>query len=365
MQRGRKSAYRRYLIAVLIVGLLMTIGVGAGNYVLNPLSYDRAYISDVARILDSGRGFANYDPNINWRALRREQIRQMTSTPDIVILGGSRWWEAHADQFPGRTLFNSWVSNDEAEDALALTYLLDQAGRLPKTMILSLRFISFQPPPQRDTPEWQEWAPEYSAMARKLGLSPHPLPQNVPVKQWSGLLYLPGLYDRTVQVSQVPETPGATDRTQLDKLDVIAPDGSVHWSRAHEAKYTKANTDAAVRRELRSIGQTAPAIDLSLVDMLGKAIGYLRDKGVNVLLLQTPYHPDFYRAVQARPFGQLLRRLEHIGDDLASRYGVRSVGGYDPTNVGCTANEFIDQIHPRPGCLTKVLRLIPPSALGS
>jgi hypothetical protein len=352
-------SYPWYLLLLVVLAGALVAAVGAVNYRLNPLVYDRQYIRRVASELDAGRNFANYDPNLNWRALRREEIRQWTSTPDVIVFGGSRWWEAHQDMVPGKTFKNMWVSNDQAEDAMALTYLLEQAGRLPKTMILSLRFISFQPPAARDTPEWQEWAPEYRAMARRLDIAPHSYLQSVPIRAWSSMFYAPGAYDRAQQVSKVAAKPGPTSDMQQQSLEILASDGSVYWSRTSESKFTKKFVDKAVAGELRRIGNTAPAIDASLVDAFAKTVRYLQSKGVRVVLAQTPYHPTFWNTIKSRPFGKLLLRLQSIAEEMADRYGVLSVGGYDPQPIGCTADQYLDQIHPRPACVSKVLALIP------
>jgi len=354
-----------YLALVAVVAGLLFGTVGTVNYRLNPLVYNDAAIREVAGHLDAGQNYANYDPNINWRALRREQIRQWTSTPDVIVFGGSRWWEAHHDLVPGKTFANLWVSNDQSEDALALTYLLEQANRLPKTLVLSLRFISFQPPAERDASEWQEWAPEYTAMADQLGRPKHNLATNAPVKARSAMFYAPGAWDRSVQVSKVDAVPHVTGELEQPQLETIAADGSIYWSKASKAKFTKPNVDKAVKAELRRIGTTAPNIDMSLVDDLEAVVRHLTSKGVRVVLAQTPYHPTFWNTVQTRPFGAMLHRLEGIAQQLADRDGVLAVGGYDPAPFGCAASDFIDQIHANTACVGKVLHRIPDLATGA
>ncbi|GAA3814649.1 hypothetical protein GCM10022226_39380 [Sphaerisporangium flaviroseum] len=354
-----RPRYRFFTVLTIGLAAFLFAGIGLWNYRLNPLAYDRSQLREVAGMLVQGQNYANYDTNINWRALRREQIYQMKATPDVVVFGGSRWWEAHADLFPGQRFFNAWVSNDQAEDALALAYMLDHAGRLPKTLILSLRFISFQPPAEREAAEWQEWSGEYRAMAARLGVAPHSYFDTMPVKNWSGLFYAPAVFERARQVAAAPEKPGPTTLMQKPSLEVIAADGSIHWSKKSLAKYTKKFVDGNVRKELLKIGDRAPKIDPALVDAMGKAIGFLRSKGVRVILVQTPYHPDFYTEIQKRPFGKTLNSLESIAQDMSRRWGVISVGGYDPARFGCVGADFIDQIHSKPSCLSKVVGLIP------
>lgn len=348
-----------YVVVFVVLVAVIFAAVGVVNYRLSPLAYNPQTIRDVASTLTNGQNYANYDPNINWRALRREQIRQWTSTPDVILFGGSRWWEAHRDLLPGSTFANLWVSNDQAEDALALAYLLEEAGRLPKTLILSLRFISFQPPAEREATEWQEWAPEYRAMARRLGIMPHSYLTTAPVKQWSSMFYAPGAYDRIQQVRRVADRPGPTTSTQLPSLEVIGSDGSIYWSKASRARFTKKFVDTAVAKELKRIGNSAPKIDESLVADFEQVVRYLKAKGVRVVLAQTPYHPTFWNTVKTRPFGKVLLRLESIAQEMATRDGVLAIGSYDPQVIGCADADFIDQIHGNASCVSKVLRLLP------
>jgi hypothetical protein len=360
-----RGGFRWYVPVVLIVALGVFAAVGIINRQLNPLVYNPGRIQDVAAALADGRNYANYDTNINWRALRREQIRRMKAAPDVVVFGGSRWWEAHSDLVPYHSFFNAWVSNDQAEDVMALAYLLDRAGRLPKTLILSLRFVSFQPPEQREFAEWQEWAPEYRKMADQLGIAAHSYRTTFPMKRLAGMFYAPEAYSRARQVTTAPEAPGITTDLQRRNMEIIAADGSVYWSTVTEAKFTKQYVDRGVRSELERVGQSAPQIDPSLVSAMEKTIRFLQGKGVRVVVAQTPYHPDFYREIQKRPFGRSLDKLESIARDMNQRLGVIAVGGYDPGPLGCTADQFIDHIHSRPPCIGRVLRLIPGLVQGS
>jgi hypothetical protein len=359
----RRSSFLRYLLVFGVLTALFFAAVGVGTYTLNPLVYDSGSITDLARatVVD-GKNYANYDLNIDLRAVRKEQIRLMPTAPDIVIVGGSRWQEARGDLFGGRKVFNAFVSNDHVEDVMAITHLLDQAGKLPKTMILSERFITFLPVSQRAgyaSNDWQLWAPEYKAMAAKLGIAPHSFLQSMPLQQWSGTFYYPGLVDRVQQLSKATDSPHATTDDQTQTLDILAADGSLHWSKKNKAKFTKPYVDKLVRTELQKSVSTSPAVDPELVSAMGKTIDYLRGKGVKVYIIQTPYHPDFYNAIQGKPFGIHMHHLETIAADLASQHGAIAAGTYDPAPYHCTPAEFVDHIHPIPSCLGRVVAQVP------
>jgi hypothetical protein len=355
--------YIRYLIVLFVVAAVGFIGVGVTSARLNPLVYDHDALVAVARAtVVEGKNYANYDPNIDLRALRREQIKLLPRTPDVVVFGGSRWQEFHADLLPGKYVFNAYVSNDQVEDMMAVTYLLDQAGRLPKTLILSERFSTFLPVKARaaaNSNDWQVWAPEYQAMAAKLGLDTNSLLDTVPIQRWSGMFYGPAVWDRMEQMRKAGATPHATSDTQTATLDVLGADGSLYWSKANRDKFTPAFVDKLVKAELRRTVNTTPGIDPALVEAMGKTIDYLRSKGVQVYLIQTPYRPDYYAAIQGKPFGNHMHHLETIAVDTATAHGAIAAGTYDPAPFGCTNAEFIDHIHPVPSCLGKVMRQMP------
>jgi hypothetical protein len=104
---------------------------------------------------------------------------------------------------------------------------------------------------------------------------------------------------------------------------------------------------------------TSPQVDPALVTALGKTIDYLRARGVQVYLVQTPYHPAYYRAIQGRPFGAAAKGLEAVAEQLGREHGAIVAGTFDPARFGCVAAEYIDHIHPVPSCLGKVVAQIP------
>lgn len=359
----QSGAYLRYLLVLAALAGLLFAAVGAGNVALNPLVYDDDTIREAARatVVD-GMHYANYDPNVDLRALRKQQIRLMPQAPDVVVFGGSRWQEFRAELLPNRRVFNAFVSNDHVEDIMALTNILEEAGKLPKTLVISERYITFLPVGKRadyQSNDWQVWASDYRAMARKLDVPVNSFRDTVPVQRWTGMFYLPALTERAQQVADSAGRPHATSAAQTPDLDLLAADGSLRWSAKSEATFTKKYVDKFVKRQLKGSVNTSPAVDPALVSALGKTIDYLRSRGVQVYLVQTPYHPDFYKAIQGKPFGAAMDRLESIADQLGREHGAIVAGTFDPAAFGCVAAEYIDHIHAAPSCLGKVVPQVP------
>jgi hypothetical protein len=350
---------RRYVFMVVALVAAFYAAVAISNFALNPLAYNATRMQSVAETMAAGKNFATYDPNINWRALRREQIEVMTATPDVVVFGGSRWQEAYAELLPGSSVFNAHVHSDYAEDFLALVQLLDEHGRLPDTLVLSLRYIIFEPVAKREPTDWREWTFEYRRMAHRLGIDPHPVVDTLPVSHWTALFSVPDLVDRVELVAGQSEESGPTTDLVKDTLDVIGADGSLRWSRENLRRFTPQFALKDAQAKVKSNWNARPAIDRGLVDAVEKLIAYLQAKGVRVVFAQTPFHPAFYEAVEARPFGAVLGEVEQIARGWVDRYGVTVVGGFDPRRVGCPVEQFIDWHHAKPECLGNILKTVP------
>jgi hypothetical protein len=355
-----RSAPIRYVAVLTTLVAVVFLGIGLGNYLLNPLDYSEQYTRQVARVLDSGQNFANYDPNINIRALRSEQISVMKTTPDVVALGGSRWQEARADIVPGnRTFFNAHVHNDYAEDSLALVELLYEAGRLPRTMILSERFATFEPLSQRDSQDWLAWAPAYRRMAQRLGITQDPALQTLPTAQASGLFSASALFDRVRQVVVKKAAPQATSATQMKDLDIFAADGSLHFSNQSVAAFGGGFLKNNIEQQLTLLENTAPIVDPGMVSAMTKLILFLQSKGVQVVMALTPYQPDFYARVQGHPYARSLHQIEAVAESWSRQYGVPLIGDYDGAKLGCLPTQFRDILHPTTPCLAHVLSQLP------
>jgi hypothetical protein len=82
-RRSRKFLLKSALI-FFGVAVLILVGIGSLNYWLNPLTYSRSEQAKAAAALTDDRNLAIPDSNLDWRALRREQIL------DLDVVGGAR-----------------------------------------------------------------------------------------------------------------------------------------------------------------------------------------------------------------------------------------------------------------------------------
>ena len=347
-----------YLVLTALLVALLMAALAAANWHLAPLSYSTAAHHRAADALAAGTPYAVYDLNLDTRGLRRAQIARLARRPDVVVLGASHWQEAHADLLPGRRFYNAHVHRDYHEDLLAVVEMLLRHDRLPRTLIMSIRDMTFLPEARRTDALWLTALPDANAMRERLGL-PRPWLETRPLRRWLGLLALSTLLENGWRDLVAITRPGPVDAHTLPTMDVLQPDGSIRWSAAHREMFTPERTSAEVRAAVAQRGSLGLEIDETAVVAIDRLLALLRGRGVRVVLIHPPFNPDFYRQVQGTAYGAGLLRVEAIAARLAAAHGARVVGSFDPAVAGCTAGMFIDAEHSGPACLRRLIDLVP------
>lgn len=343
------------------IAVLFLLLVAALNVYFDPLNFNPAAQGRVAQELVAGRNYAVYDPNLDFRALRRESIARLTRTPDVVIFAGSRFQEARPSYFQGTgyTFYNAFVHNDYFEDLVAVTQLLDAHGRLPKTLVLSVRFNSFNTPRSRETEEYKNFAGEYAALAPRIGAPALGPLDRLPLRFWSNVFSLQ-LLARNAQRAFAPRPlgPGPTDQDSLPALDVLRADGSLGFSRKHGDSWSTASSraDALTRgNQARGWGWSA---DPARIDAFGRLLDYLQARNVHVVVAIMPHHPLFWQTIAGSQFGTGMAGVEQRVRALGAAHGAEIVGSFDPAVAGCPEANFRDYIHFTTPCLKTVFAKI-------
>ena len=359
--------FLHYLIILVGTGLA---AIAIANYLLDPLHFRRSVLSELAAAHQSGKNYAVYQANLDYRALRREAVALMTKPPQIIVFGGSRFELARADMFPGKTFYNAFVHNDTYEDALAFAGILYEHQRLPKNLILTVRFKTFLPidPALRETEEFKNFWSEYRSMADRLGLAKEPLWKVVPVGYWLNLFSISNIR-RQLSYRLKGRHEGPVDADSMDDMDVIHADGSLAFSKEHSTSWA----DLLLSRGVKNMVSTAATIaedaelraakmselsewpiDHQRIEGFGKLLAFLAQQGTHVTIAITPFHPAYYRRMAGSPYGKSLAAMEdHVGA-VAVANGASLVGSLDPDKIGCKESNFRDFIHPDAVCLKTV-----------
>jgi len=369
------SPARRFLAALAAVVGAGVLLIAGANYFLDPLHFSPSAQRQVAAVLLSGRNYAVFDANMDFRGLRREAIAQMTRTPQVIVFGGSRFELATPDLFPGKTFYNGFVHNDVFEDLVAFSGLLYEHKRLPKNLVLTIRYKTFLPidPVLRETDEFKLFWSEYRSMADRLGIEKESLLDVVPLGYWSHLLSVDNIM-RHVAYRIDGKRQGPTDEATMDNMDVIHSDGSMAFSKEHSESFrtillsrgvtnmfSSADTidQDSEQRAAKMSKRAAWPVDPKRLEGLGVLLAFLEKEGTHVTIAITPFHPAYWKGSMGSPYGNSLISMEERVRAIAASQGATVVGSLDPERVGCQASNMRDFIHPDEVCLKKVFQDIP------
>ena len=106
---------------------------------------------------------------------------------------------------------------------------------------------------------------------------------------------------------------------------------------------------------------TRVKIDHALLAQLGPLVEFLKAQGVQVVFVQTPFHPAYFGAIKGSPYFDDVMEVERETRRVAAEHGVLVAGGFDASEQGCDASQYRDFNHASVNCLSGLLRQIPTS----
>jgi hypothetical protein len=355
----KKLASKRTVMAAAIAFALATtmgtIGVWKGNRAYGPEMYGYDGMVPAAEASTKNLNYAVFDLNLNIRALREAQIQRMTRTPDVILLGASHWQEGDKSIAPGLDFFNSHIHRDYWEDLLGMVNLYVKYDRLPKKMIIAIRDNQFKPIEARTDFLWEPGIPSYREMTERLGIESQNMFKTLPYDRIKALVSLPMLFENLTRWHNAKERPHVSTEKQFDTLDTLLPDGSIVWSRKHMALFTQERALKETMAFVEKRRNDPPRVDQQGVDAFEKVLVFLKERGVEVTLVKPPFNPVYYDAVQEGTYKDGLTRIEELVQDIATRHGLKVIGSYNPHDIGCVKEMYIDAEHSNSQCLKKVL----------
>ncbi len=353
-QTSAPASRKSYISALVAATMLGIAAVWSMNKTYAPEMYAEDGMTQAAAAHAEGKNYAVFDLNLNIRVLRDEQLKRMSKTPDVVLLGASHWQEAHKGLLKGYDLFNAHIHRDYWEDPLGMVELLARHNRLPKKLIISIRDNQFTPVRDRKDFLWEPGIPAYRDFTKRIGINAENFIDTLPYDRARALMSLPMLFSNITRWYNAWEHPQTTDKRKFKTLDVLLPDGSIVWADKHMNLFTPERT----RKESLSFAalreNTPPKVDPKGVAAFEAMLKFLKKEGVQVTLVHPPFNPIYYDALQGTPYAQGLKKIEELSQRIASDHGLKTFGSFNPHDLGCTADMYIDAEHANAKCLQKV-----------
>lgn len=242
-----------------------------------------------------------------------------------------------------RSLINLAVSGGAFED------LLTQLGVLADRQDLRAVYVGVAPWSLRHGADvrWTQVAQEYRRSRARLGLSA--VAADSAVAERLANLVNGRYFARNIEQlwaggwrhdDAAPLVVAPDGANLADDQAVTAPDGSHRYSRRYLAAMPP--PPAAIGDGGYKIAQ--PYVAAAAVAELEQALTVLVRRGVQVVFVLSPYHPQVMHCSNPRVCSAF-DAVEAAVRALAGRLGGEVVGGFDPRPFGLSAADFYDEMH--------------------
>ncbi|MEI7998055.1 MAG: hypothetical protein WCH62_00905 [Candidatus Omnitrophota bacterium] len=320
------------------------------NYFVDPACLYRGegYEKNIAKILTSGHNIANA-VDFDERVVQKCYINDVNARPDILILGSSRSLQIGTVFFSGKSVVNSSVTEALIPDYLGILQNYDSRGILPKTLILEASpwLLNAYNSRQR----YHSIDQDIKLMSQKLGIGTKWIGTSIPPQYLNlfSLSYFQSAVTKGINQARGIETRGflATDEKTADYF-IKLKDGSLSWPKQMLVPQTQEHIRRAAAQMLSENKKAYDfQIDLKRKYILDKLIGYLQEKGVEVVIFLPPYPQATYKQFLLNPRMKSSLEAEQCFRSLAAKNHVKVIGAYEPSVYGFNDTDFLDGIHAR------------------
>ena len=353
-----------YLKIVATVFLLSCIS-GAGIAFVGDSAYlfHSDYERKIAEYLNSNyfvEGVTNYDE----RLVQKFRLNSLPARlkPDTIVLGSSRMMQITQNLLNKKTI-NLSVSGASIEDYLALYHLSKRFN--PKRVVIGVDPWVFNA--KSGLVGWKTLSNEFLAESTNLGkFMGHAIEFDQDVwLQLFNITYIRASLRANIK-ARLAAMVNALGREDLIKTvvetprsdkDGIRPDGSRIYNLNFAGRSPNQVEESAIQFATSPFQLLSgfQRIDKSYWSLFRKFVLDVRSKS-KVIIALPPFHPSYYkRIVNKVPMvPEVERKIRAFAEDN----GILIVGSYDPERVNCDKVDFLDGLHPKTGCISKMFATI-------
>lgn len=337
------------LISLLLAFLLVIFTV---NFVADPANImNQSYEETLVDILVSGQNAAHVD-NMDDRRFLQLYSQARTQPIDTLVLGSSRTMQISPKVTGDKNTMVASVTGSDLRDVINSYFLFEKQGFTPKTVVISLEMWYLSEGNLDNRADVQE----YEHFCASQGLDPirTSSARVNRMKNFFSFSYFQSSVDYLIKHHFHKEVPVPTSE-YVEDTPVKRADGTYGYDKAfRERPQEQVDQSAADKEIVDHIAAGFVGISKPLCAQLDAFITYLQEQGIQVRLLFSPVHPDYYRFMKSRPerYAQAFES-ETIYRDMAKKHGVGFYGGMDPEPLGVTNADFYDEVHPKEEALMR------------
>ena len=331
-QKGKFS--RRFLFIGALFGGAFFIVFGL---LMSKLKFDREHL--MADTLS--QSVAIYASNFNERTFVKSRVYYENNSPNLIVLGSSRMMQV-SQKLMSQNMLNLSVSGATVEDLIAVWFLVSNKFK-PETVLIGLDPWLINGNISEKGTNWMHLGAEYISGLRQLELD---FTGTLPSQDEKSVVneFLVELYD-SMNISKIQ---AKDDLPEI--FDKVRRDGSYVYNMAFASKpqnYVDRGAPNYVSYAMANYVYSEEARNTI------ERFAFELKKRHKVYFVLSPYHPKLYDLMKNK--NQKFLEIEEEYRRLSKKIGITLLGSYDPQRVGCNANEFYDGMHPKAGCMKKVL----------
>lgn len=360
MPKTRRTSSLKYMA----LGFVLMLGVIAGvNYLADPAHVLKPgrYELRLAKALAGGMNAVNVT-NFDERVLQKYYLEAAGGAASAVVIGSSRAMEVGTRHLSHQgSFFNHSVSATSIEDIAAIWQLVEEAGPLPKVVVLGLDpwlLNAFN-----QTPSWRSIRSAYFRYLKENSI----LPTDSRYQRVADSSRIQTLFSSDYFITSVKELIHGGGR--LRRFAIRSDDRTdAPVRRADGTGKPAASTRAVNEHEVAM--QAAYYVPGHQVTGLGKfktidpfadmllenLVKHIKSRVGRVIFYLGPYHPIAYDDLIAHPLYRVIRTVEDRLRALAKSQNITVLGSYDPRRARCPAREFTDPMHFRIACLERIFK---------
>lgn len=344
----------RYLLSVLVTAGVLLASIAALNWVVDPagLFQRTTFGHDYAKALATTRYGLLVPDSVDERLIKVSMIESF-SDYDCVVIGSSHVMQIGSDRkhrsFHGcQRILNLGVSGAGLEDHIVLSWLAVTEGDTKKLILgIDPWTLAFG----KDERWKVRYAERYKIAREEIDQTSSSV--NLVSGRWWSLINFQ-YTERSLKsfhsgkVKPRIEEAQAVDEDVGGEAPITLPDGSHIYSSDYISKQKRAQIPAGGG----SYKTEGKINESSAVELYQRMILWAKERGVESVLLMTPYHPNVWM-LEASSDVKAMVSTEAIVRKMGDKLNVPVVGSFRPDVVGCLPDEFYDFMHPMASCVAR------------
>ncbi len=347
-----KKILRHIILLILpfaIIIVIVNYKVDSGN-IFNNGTYEK----DIAAILlknHNAEGLINYDERLVFKNI----ISQISTMPQVAVIGTSRTLSLSKKYFPKDTYKNYALSHSNINDIIAQVGIFDSLNKFPDELYIETTPL-FACKTLGD--EWLSIAAFQHYIIDKLHI------KNIETINHPSWYFFKRKANALTSVSYFQSCLKNVSRSSK-KIAIDAGDSTMKgYGRYSDGsiKYAKEFTvidtiKLMANSKFFEKTENVEKFDIDKLNALSAIIKYLKTKNVKVSLIMYPFVQDFYDAMNSNNNNSLIHMQNEL-IDFSKKHQVKLLGTFNPREAGLWRADFYDPLHCSEESIDKIFNLI-------